>query len=156
MYRSNKPIAFDNPFFLLHFQILYVCWSEGGKVRKKVVLLLFVDQAEKTITGNLNTNFSFIFKAWTLWWRGKKLIKKILLDANPSHGTIFLMCKQYYPKGHNRKQVNNIMTTYFYYFFSITIIGLGDKNFASNILVAIILSSADWFLFSFVYSYSKT
>ena len=40
MYRSNsidEPIAFDDPFFLLHFQLLYVCWSEGGKVRKKVV-----------------------------------------------------------------------------------------------------------------------
>ena len=37
MCRSNKPIAFDDPFFLLHFHILYVCWSEGGKVRKKVV-----------------------------------------------------------------------------------------------------------------------
>ena len=87
---------------------------------------------------------------------GKKINKKILLDANPSHSTIYLTCKQYYPIGPNRKQVNNIMTTYVYYFFSITIIGLGDKTFASDILVATILSSADWFLFSFVYSYSKT
>lgn len=74
--RLNKPLAFDDLFFLLHISTFCVyvgqeVISGQGERKKAVWFCLCLLTGQKNITGNLNTNFSFTLKAWTLWWRGK-------------------------------------------------------------------------------------
>ena len=76
MCRLNRPLAFDDLFFLLHISTFCVyvgqrVISGQGERKKAVCFCLCFLTGQKNITGNLNTNFSFTLKAWTLWWRGK-------------------------------------------------------------------------------------